>query len=189
MNRKFLIVSMLVAGAAASLAPRAHAQYLDVTLNSNDPTVTQGATVVGFDATILNPSATQTFYLNGDFGTTSSPFLAVDDSPYYAPASLASLAPGQSEQILLFNVDLSPSTTAGTYAGNDFQILGETGTAGAGGAIDKVVNVLFSVKVAAPVSVRAPEMDPASALAAVTFLAGCIVVLRAGKRPTAPERR
>jgi hypothetical protein len=189
MNRKYLILSMIVAGAAASLASRAHAQYLDVTLNNNDPTVTQGTTVVGFSATVLNPSATQTFYLNGDSNTTSSPFLTVDDSPYYAPSSLASLAPGQSEQILLFNVDLSPSTTAGTYAGNDFQILGDTGTAGVGGAIDEIVNVLFSVKVSAPVSVGAPEMDPDSAFGALTFLSGCILVLRAGKKATAPERR
>jgi len=188
MTRRQITLSLFVASAAACLASGARAQFLDVTLSNTDPVVTQGTTVVGFDATIFNPSATQTFYLNGDSNTTSSPFLAVDDSPYYAPSSLASLAPGQSEQILLFNVDLSPSTAAGAYTGNAFQILGETGTAGANGAIDEVVNVAFSLKVQTSGTIQAPEIDPTSALGALTCLAGCILVFRAGRRTSVPER-
>jgi hypothetical protein len=167
----------------------AYAQNLDVTLVDPNQTVTQGTTSIAFDATIFNPSATETIYLNGDAATTSSPFLTVDDTPFFNNAPL-SLAPGQSSgTIELFDVDLAAATTTGTYALNSFSILG-----GADGGTFSLFNDLadaqFSVTVNSAATVSAPEIDPSSATSAIALLVGCLTVLR-GRRsvPDDPPSR
>jgi hypothetical protein len=160
-------------------AATARAQTLDVTLVDPNQTVTQGTTSIAVDATIFNPT-TQTIYLNGDSSTTSSPFLTVDDTPFFNNAPL-SLAPGQSSgTIELFDVDLAGATPTGTYALNTFSILG-----GADGGTFSLFNDLadaqFSVTVSSAVSVSAPEVDPSSATSALALLAGFLTVLR-GRR-------
>jgi hypothetical protein len=113
----FLVISL---GAGAVHAT----EMLDLALITSDQTVTQGTTTVGFYATIYNPSPTDTIYLNGDAPATSSTYLTVDDSPFFADAPF-SLAPGQSSGPLeLFAVDLAADTPSGIYASNTFSILG-----------------------------------------------------------------
>jgi hypothetical protein len=161
-------------------AATVQAQSLDLTLTDPSQTVTQGTTSVAFDATIFNPSTTDTIYLNGDAATTSSPFLSVDDTAFFNNAPL-SLAPEQSSgPIELFDVDLSSDTATGTYDLNTFSILG-----GADGGSDSLFNDLadasFSVTVASPAVQAAPEIDPTSATSGLMLLAGCLAVLR-GRR-------
>jgi hypothetical protein len=80
-------------------------------------------TVVDFDATITNSSST-TIYLNDAGGTTTSSFLSVNDSPFFANATV-SLAPGQtSGPFELYAVDLAKNTSLGSYVGNGFEIQG-----------------------------------------------------------------
>jgi hypothetical protein len=73
-----------VASAATSLgwASSSRADSLDVTLIEADQTVVQGTTVVEFDASISNPSTTDTIYLNSDTSTTDSLLVSVDDNPF-----------------------------------------------------------------------------------------------------------
>ncbi len=162
-------------------AGTAYAQTLDVTLIDPNQTVTQGTTSVAFDATIFNPS-TATIYLNGDAAATSSPFLTVDDAPFFNNAPL-SLAPAQSSgTIELFDVDLAAAVPAGTYALNTFSILG-----GADGGTFSLFNDLadaqFSVTVSSAPTASAPEIDPASATSAIALLLGCIIVLTGRRTP------
>lgn len=179
MNRNQLVLSMLGLAVVASHASAARAQSLDVTLNDSTVVVNQGATIVDFYATITDPSTTATVYLNGDNPTTSSPFLTVDDTPFFNNAPLL-LAPGQSSGLLeLFAVDLPASTPQGIYSGNVFSILGGSN----GSAANDVADIHFTVGVTAPTATRAPEIDPASALSGLTLLVGCITVLRGDRRP------
>src|SRR5277367_4203547 len=107
MTTQKVIFTVLALAAAVYLAPSTRAQSLDVTLIDADQTVIQGTTVIDFEATVFNPSSTATIYLNDGSGTTSSPVLAVDDSPFFVNAPL-SLAPGQSSgPFELFAVDLA----------------------------------------------------------------------------------
>jgi hypothetical protein len=156
----------------------ASAQSLDVTLSDPTMTVTQGTTAVDFYATITDPSATATVYLNGDSSTTSTSFLTVDDTPFFNNAPL-SLAPGQSSGLLeLFAVDLPANTPQGMYSGNVFSILGGAD----GNAVNDVADVHFSVDVTPSTVAQAPEIEPASAIGSLTLLAGCIAVLCGGRR-------
>jgi hypothetical protein len=155
----FLALSL---GAAA-----AHAgPLLDLTLINPEPAVTQGTTVVAFEATILNPSATQTIYLNGDGSATSSSLLTVDDSPFFANAPL-SLAPGQSSgPFELFDLDLAADTPSGAYTLNTFSILGgyDGGTLS---DFSDIANASFSVTVTSG-SASVPE--PGTLLLVLTGL-------------------
>jgi hypothetical protein len=174
MKSRFLIASTIPILLCVATA---YAQTLDVTLIDPNPVVTQGTTSIAFDATIFNPSTTDTIYLNGDAATTSSPFLTVDDTPFFNNAPL-SLAPGQSSgKIELFDVDLAAATTTDTYALNTFSILG-----GADGGTFSLFNDLadaqFSVTVSSATTVSAPEIDPSSAASAIMLLIGCLTVLR-----------
>lgn len=178
MNTQQVICAALALSAAVGLAPLTRAQTLDLTLLDPNQTVTQGTTVVAFDATILNAS-TATIYLNGDAATTPSSFLSVDDSPFFANAPY-SLAPGQSSgPFELFDVDLATNTGVGSYLGNDFEIQG-----GADGgmftAFGDVADAQFSLTVASS-TVTVPEIEPASALSALSLLLGSLAVLR-GRR-------
>jgi hypothetical protein len=172
MNKKELLGGFIIA--AASCYGSTSAQTLDLTLIDPSQVVTQGTAVVAFDAVLSNPSTTNTINIDADAFTTGSSYLNVDDLPFDLNAPL-SLAPGQSSgRFLLFNVDLAPSTPAATYGGNVFSIFG-----GAGAAFIDLSDAAFSIKVDAATPVRAPEMDANGSIAALTFLAGCLVVLRA----------
>lgn len=184
MNTQRLLYAALALAAAVSLAPATRAQTLDLTLLDANQTVTQGTTVVDFEATLFNPSATATIYLNDASGTTASPFLSVDDSPFFANAPL-SLAPGQSSgPFELFAVDLATNTAPGSYAGNGFEIQGGA-DGGAFTAFNDLADANFSVTVASS-TLKAPEIDPASALSALTLLLGALAVF--GTRRTSRAR-
>lgn len=178
MTRQQVVFTAIALAAAVCLAPSTRAQTLDLTLIDANQSVTRGTAVVDFDATIFNPSATATIYLNDASGTTSSPLLVVDDSPFFANAPL-SLAPGQSSgPFELFAVDLA-STASGSYSGNVFSIQG-----GADGgyftAFNDLADAKFSVSVAGS-TVAAPEIDFSSPMGALALLLGSLAVLR-GRR-------
>jgi hypothetical protein len=179
------LTSLLALAAALGLVHQAHAGALDVTLLDPDTIVAQGTSMVAFEATILNPSATDTIYLNGDSATTASTLLTVDDSPFYLNAPL-SLAPGESSGPLeLFDVDLSSTTPAGTYSSNTFSILG--GPDG-GTLMDfaDLADATFSITVSPASSV--PEPDSSwDMMTGLGLLAG-LVVLRGRGRPRVSRR-
>ena len=88
MKRNQLALVMMALAVTALHLSVASAQSLDVTLSDPTMTVTQGTTAVDFYATITDPSATATVYLNGDSSTTSTSFLTVDDTPFFNNAPL-----------------------------------------------------------------------------------------------------
>jgi hypothetical protein len=179
MTTQKVVFAALALAAAVCLAPSTRAQSLDVTIIDANQTVTQGTTVVDFEATVFNPSATATIYLNDGSGTTSSPFLVVDDSPFFTNAPL-SLAPGQSSgPFELFAVDLASTTAAGSYSGNLFSIQGGA-DGGSFTAFNDLADANFSVSVTGATT-TVPEIDPASAMSALTLLLGGLTVLR-GRR-------
>jgi len=113
---------LLGVAAVALLAPALRADSLTVTLTEASQTVVQGTTVVTFDATIVNPSLTDTIFLNSDGSSVSFP-LTLDDTPFLLDAPL-SLGPGTSSgPFAIFDIDLPPDTAPGMYSG-DFQIIG-----------------------------------------------------------------
>jgi hypothetical protein len=176
MNTQRLVFTALALAAALGLATLTRAQTLDLTLLDANQTVTQGTTVVDFDATVFNPSTTATIYLNDASGTTASPFLSVDDSPFFANAPL-SLAPGQnSGPFELFAVDLATNTAPGNYLGNGFEIQGGADS-GNFTAFANLANATFSVTVASSM-VAAPEFDPALAMSGLALLLGTLAVWR-----------
>jgi len=185
-NTRRVAWSLLALFAALGHAPATRAQTLDVTLTDPNQTVTSGTTVVAFDATIFNPSVTQTIYLNADSFSTSTLGLNVNDAPFWANAPI-DLAPGQSSgTIELFDVDLAPGIAAGNYASNDFSILGGAD----GGALSAFVDLAdanFSVSVTGAGSIAAPELDPSGAVSAFLLLAGFAAILR-GSGPGAAPR-
>lgn len=141
----------VVIALAWTTAPRADS--LDLTLTDPTQSVAQGTTTVEFDASVVNPSTTDTIYLNGDDLATTSPLVSIDDSPYAAwPLSLA---PGDSfGPAALFLVDLPADLAPGEYTGT-FTITG-----GADGGTFSLFNDLadanFTVDVTGPSTV-APE--------------------------------
>ncbi len=124
MKSRFFLSACLAVLAVAGAATAARADTLTLTLEQNVQSVLQGTASVAFYATISNPSATDTIYLNGDSFSTTSLYLTVDDTPYFsnAPLWLAPLA--SSGPFELFAVDLAPGTPVGDYTLNDFSITG-----------------------------------------------------------------
>jgi hypothetical protein len=173
MTRKQLMMTMLFL-AAGGLSAAARAGRLDLTLVDPDVVVTQGGTVAAFDATITNTS-TATIFLNGDSFDASSPLGSVDDSPFYSNAPLSLTAGQTSGPFELFDVSLNASTPVGTYGGtgNVFSILG----GGDENAFADLADTHFEVSVVAAVT-QAPEIDAASAGAALTLLLGSLLVVR-----------
>jgi hypothetical protein len=154
MNRKQMKNLLLGVAAAALLAPTVRADSLTVTLTEPSQTVVQGTTVVTFDATILNPSLTDTIFLNGDSSSTNSFLVSVDDTPFLLNAPI-SLGPGTSSgPFALFNVDLPGNLAPGVYTGI-FSILGGP-DGGAGTDFLDLGAVDFTVDVTSPV-VTTPE--------------------------------
>jgi hypothetical protein len=180
------IILTLAVVTSVCIAPSTQAQTLDLTLLDANQTVTQGVTAVAFDATIFNPSTTDTIYLNAASASTASSLLNVDVSPFFANAPF-SLAPGQSSgPFELFAVDLSTSAATGSYAGNDFQIQGGA-DGGTFSAFNDLADANFSVTVKSSV-VAAPEIDPSSAISGLFMLMGGLAVMRSRRsgvlRPT-----
>jgi hypothetical protein len=190
MNIKPLILSALAVFAAVCGPHATQAQSLDVTLANPNAVVAFGTTQVVFDATISNPATDPSLpalYLNFASGTTASPGLTVDVSPFFSNAPLF-LESGQNSgpaPFELFDVILAPGLAAGTYSGNDFLIQGGA-DGGALTAADTLADPSFSITVASA-TVQAPEIDPASSGAALTLLAGGLLVLR-GRRAVAIHR-
>jgi hypothetical protein len=184
MNTKLVILSVLAAAGAVCGSHSVRAQTLDVTLVDPNAVVAFGTTDVAFAATISNPATDATLpavYLNFASATTVSPGLTVDLSPFFSNAPLF-LASGQNSGAApfeLFNVNLAPGLAAGTYSGNDVSIQGGA-DGGALTAVGELADSLFSITVSSA-TVLAPEIDPASSAAALTLLAGCLLVLR-GRR-------
>jgi PEP-CTERM motif len=157
----FAAIVMLV------LAGLSKADSLNVTLGQSTQTVLQGTIVVAFTGTILNPSTTDTVFLNADSSVTSSSLLSLDDSPFLSNPFLVSLNPGQSIGSVLFNIDLPTDLAAGLYTGT-FSILGGPD----GGALSNfsdLADVNFAVDVTSPV-VATPE--PGTILLLASGLAG-----------------
>ena len=155
----------------------ARAQSLELVLTDPNQTVMQGTTLVAFDATVLNPSTTDTIYLNGDASTTPSPYLSVNDAPFFANAPLL-LGPGASTgPFELFEVDLGASAPVGTYAKNTFSILGGA-DGGTFADFSDISDAQFSVTVSSADVAAAPEIDPGSAFGALTLLVGSLLALR-----------
>lgn len=111
-----------------------------------------------FFATLTNPSATDTIFLNGIGSTASSPFLGIDTSPFDINAPFY-LDPGQSSgPFELFDVTIDPAASPGPYVGSFVSILG-----GADGgqftAFDDLVDISFDVQVSGGGSIS-PVPEP-----------------------------
>lgn len=155
MNNRLIALLSLALLVALCSAPASRADSLDVTLTEADQTVIQGTTVVEFDASILNPSTTDTIYLNSDTSTTNSLFVSVDDSPFFANAPIF-LDPGQSTSTFaLFDIDLPADITDGIYSGV-FSILGGP-DGGTNTDFGDLADVDFSVDVTSPVATPEPN--------------------------------
>ena len=159
MNGKNLILLAAVLLVAAVWPRPSRADTIDLTLVQATQTVVQGTTVVGFDATVSNPTAV-TEFLNSDGSTTNSALVTVDDSPFTGLSSVwpLTLAPsGQSGDsfgpALLFNLDLPANLAPGTYTGS-FSILGGTDSA----TFDDIADVNFTVEVTSAVVTPEPAM-------------------------------
>lgn len=138
----------------------ARADSLSVTLQQNLQMVLQGTPDVAFFANILNPSATDTIFLNSPSGTTPSPFLSLDDSPFYTNAPL-SLAPGASSGFFeIFDIDLDPSTPVGDYVFTDgFEIQGGADN-GTFSAFNDLADLSFEVDVEGPTTPPSTVPEP-----------------------------
>jgi len=177
MNKRYLLFSSIALATLLWIVPVSRADSLDVTLTQSSQTVTLGTSTVAFDATISNPSAADTIFLNSDSSTTSSLFLTVDDTPFFNNAPL-SLDPGaNSGPIELFDVLLAPNTPTGVYDLNLFSILGGP-DAGSFSDFSDLVDVAFSIDVVSPVAT--PE--PSSLLLVFAGLVGVAAFLGARKR-------
>ncbi len=100
----------------------AHADPIIFTLTNSSLSGAPGATLT-FQGTILNAGA-PTVFINGDSTTTSSGFLSIDDTFFFANVPL-SLDPNVSVgPVNLFSVLIAPGTSFGTYAFNFFNIVG-----------------------------------------------------------------
>ncbi len=170
MNIRHKILVTFVMSAASCLAVGARAQSLDVTLTEGTVTSSGGTDSVDFYATITNETAS-TLYLNGDYFSISSQ-LNLDDTPFNNNAPLSLTAGENSGSFEIFDVSWSASTSLSGNSG-EFSIVG-------GGPSDANTLGGADFSVTAP-SVAAPEMDPASALAALTLMVGGVAVLR-GRR-------
>ena len=166
-----LTIIVWLAWAAAPSALRA--DPLNVAVTQSSQTVTQGTLVVTFDATITNPSPTDTIWLNSDDSTRLSLLTSVDDSPFNMNAPLFLDPAGSSGLIALFNVDLAPGLAPGTYTGV-FSILG-----GADGGTDTAFADLADVNFTVIVTGPTVTPEPGTILLLAT---GLVVPLTLKKR-------
>jgi hypothetical protein len=172
MNWKNLILAATGLLVVAACPNTARADSLDIALAQADQTVLVGTTTVAFDATVSNPSATDTIYLNADGANIPSSFLTLDDAPFFNNAPIF-LNPGASSgPFELFDILLAPNTPVGTYDLNTYSIFGGT-DGGTGSAFDDLADANFSITVANPTSAPEPSMP----LLLGSGLA-CLVLLR-----------
>lgn len=144
------------------------ADSLNVTLSQSTQTVTQGTTVVAFDATVSN-SSSDTLFLNDAGGSTSDPGVTIDLSQFFANAPI-SLDPTQSSgQIELFDVDL-PSNASGLYSGM-FTIFGGRDS----GAATDLADVSFSLDVVG--STVTPEPSTLALYAIGLLFTGLLLII------------
>ncbi|MGA9882349.1 MAG: PEP-CTERM sorting domain-containing protein [Candidatus Acidiferrales bacterium] len=177
MKKHVVVIAALALFVLLGWTPASRADSLDVTLTEASQTVLQGTTVVEFDASILNPSTTDTVYLNADISTTDSLLVSVDDGPFFANAPYF-LDPGASSgTFALFNVDLPTDLADGTYTGV-FSILGGP-DGGAGTASDDLADANFSVDVTSLV----PTPEPGTLILLLSGLLGLALFVNARKRP------
>ncbi|MGA8674164.1 MAG: PEP-CTERM sorting domain-containing protein [Candidatus Acidiferrales bacterium] len=162
-------------------ASRADSDTLDVTLAPAAQTVVDGTLVVVFDGTITNPSATDTVWINADSTSTDSLLVSVDDLglinvPFF-------LDPGQSSGLIadIFEVDLDPTLTPGTYTGVYTLQGGADG--GTGTDLFDLADTSFSVTVT-PETVPSPE--PSALLLLAAGLAALCALRARNLRQPAP---
>jgi hypothetical protein len=168
----------------------ARAETIDVFATTADITGTAQlsgtpGSVLDVFVEILNPSPTQTAYLNADSFTTDSAYLTVDDSPFTSPTSEVplSLGPdantGISTPVELFAVDVAADAPSGTYSGNVFSILGGTsGSATCGpSATCDLNNLDFTVTVA--------TVTPEPSSIMLSVVAGLVLLIGGLRRRTA----
>jgi hypothetical protein len=170
MKAKNLVIWGWLLAAAFGAAGLARADAIDLTLLDPNQTVAQGTASVLFDATLFNPSATDTIFLNSARDECDcSSYFAVDDSPFYNNAPL-SLAPGQSSGTFeLFAVDLSSTIPPGTYQ-DTFSILG-----GPDGGTSTDFNVIGSAPFSVTVNSSSPSVPEPGTLS--MLLAGILALL------------
>lgn len=169
MNRTKSGLRFLTLTLSLCFAPAIQADILTVDLTSSDQSGIPGTTVAFF-GNIMNPSATDTIYLNGDFSFTSTPLLTVDDGPFNMDAPLFLDPVTSSGLIELFDVIIDPGATATTFMNNSFSITGGP-DGGTGSDFDDLVDVSFSVTVEAPL-VSTPEPSAFSLLFTLLVTSG-----------------
>ena len=105
----------------------AHASTIDAQLANGSLTGAPGDTLAFF-ATLSNPSATDTIYLNGAGSTASSAFLGVDITPFNVNAPLFLVPGDMSGPFEIFDVTIDPAAPDGPYIGSFvFSILSGSG--------------------------------------------------------------
>ena len=72
MKRIYLVDAVFALMVTLATGKVSRGDTLDVTLSQSSQTVNRGTTIVTFDATISNPSATDTIFLNADDSSTDS---------------------------------------------------------------------------------------------------------------------
>jgi len=139
-------IAIAVTVLALSFSVHAYADLVDIVLTQSTQTGWDGTTLT-FVISLTNTTGS-TIFLDGAGITTSSSFLTMTDNPFLANAPL-SLAPGATTgPFAAFTVLIAPGSPAGSYALNDFSILG-----GTSGSFDVIGSAAFTVNVA-------PDLDP-----------------------------
>lgn len=119
-NSLFLCVVALVA--TSLFSGKAWANEIDITLTQTVVAGAAGSTIM-FDATVMNTSAS-TIFLNASGGSTVSPMLTLDGSPFLLNAPLSLAAGASSGPFNIFDVMIASGTPLGLYNLNTFTILG-----------------------------------------------------------------
>lgn len=139
----FYLIALI---AVAILPGAAWAGTIDITLTKTMESGNDGSTVM-FDAVLTNTSLS-TIFLNASGGTTSSPFLTIDGTPFLLNAPLTLAGGGSTGPINLFDVIIAPGTPAGLYTFNTFTILGGLSPS----SFQTVGSTTFSLTVPEPAS-------------------------------------
>lgn len=124
------------------LCSSAHADTIQINLTQSTLSAAPGS-VLTIDASLTNLSSTDTIFLNADSWATTSPFLSVDDTPFFTNAPLTLDPNASTGTFALFSVLIDPNTPLGTYDFNSFSILGGID----GSASDALGSATFSVAV------------------------------------------
>ena len=124
------------------LSSSAYGDTIQIKLSQSTLSATAGSSIT-VEASLTNIASTDTIFLNADSWATASPFLSIDDTPFFTNAPLT-LDPGASTgTVALFSVLIDPNTPIGTYDFNSFSIFGGID----GSASDALGGATFSVAV------------------------------------------